>query len=216
MRAVPRRAGLPGGRIAGALVLAFALLLGGCGRPGAPPAHASTAGASAGGRSGQGTGRADGCREGAERLQLVGLHRPDRSCRRSRRNTASRSTTTCSTRTRCSRPSCSPARTGYDVVVPSASFLQRQIQAGVFQQARQVAAAEPEEPRSSDHASHRGQRSGQPVRGQLSVGYLRHRLQRGQGRRRDGQRAGRQFRDGLRSDRDPPLQGLRRLDPGCA
>jgi putrescine transport system substrate-binding protein len=30
------------------------------------------------------------------------------------------------------RPSCSPAQSGYDVVVPSASFFERQIKAGVY------------------------------------------------------------------------------------
>ena len=34
---------------------------------------------------------------------------------------------------RCWRRDCSPARPGYDIVVPSATFLQRQIKAGVLQ-----------------------------------------------------------------------------------
>ena len=42
--------------------------------------------------------------------------------------------------------------TGYDIVVPSASFLQRQIQAGVFQKLDKSAAAESQESRSRHHA----------------------------------------------------------------
>ena len=52
--------------------------------------------------------------------------------RTSRPRPASRSPTTSSIPTRCSRPSCWPGDTGYDVVVPSANFLERQIKAGVF------------------------------------------------------------------------------------
>ncbi len=48
-------------------------------------------------------------------------------------------------------------RTGYDVVVPTAYFLERQIKAGVFARARQEQAAEPRQYVARDHA--RGSRN---------------------------------------------------------
>ena len=53
--------------------------------------------------------------------------------RSSPRKRASRSITRSWTPTSCSRPSCVAGRTGYDVVVPSASFLARQIKSGIYQ-----------------------------------------------------------------------------------
>ena len=65
---------------------------------------------------------------------------------------------------------------GYDVVVPSAYFLERQIKAGVFAQARQGAAAEPREPGSRDRAARRRARPEQRTFRRLHVGHDRHRL----------------------------------------
>ena len=52
-------------------------------------------------------------------------------------------------------------RTGYDVVVPSASFLARQIKAGIYQKLDKSKLAEPQESRSGHHQAPRSVRSGQ-------------------------------------------------------
>ena len=59
------------------------------------------------------------------------------------RETGIKVSTTRSTPTRSLETKLLAGKSGYDVVVPTAYFLQRQIKAGVFQQARQVEAAEP-------------------------------------------------------------------------
>ena len=69
-------------------------------------------------------------------------------------------------------------RTGYDVVVPSASFLARQIKAGIYQKLDKSKLDKLQEPRSGHHQAARGLRSGQRTRRQLHVGHLRRRLQR--------------------------------------
>ena len=81
-------------------------------------------------------------------------------------------------------------KTGYDIVVPTGSFLSRQIQAGVFQKLDKskipnIANLWPEvtEPAGS-------LRSRQRVRHQLHVGHDRHRLQRGQDQGADARCAG--------------------------
>jgi hypothetical protein len=66
-------------------------------------------------------------------------------------------------------------QSGYDVVVPSAYFLARQIKAGIF---RQIEIAEPDPSLAGDLQAARGIRSRQRLRGQLHVGHDRHRLQR--------------------------------------
>ncbi len=42
-------------------------------------------------------------------------------------------------------------KSGYDIVVPSAPFLQRMVAAGVFQPLDPLQAAEPQEPLAGDH-----------------------------------------------------------------
>ena len=71
--------------------------------------------------------------------------------------------------------------TGYDVVVPSASFLELQIKAGVFQKLDQSQAAELAVPRQEHPGARGAPRPGQPVRGEPHVGHRRHRLQRQEG-----------------------------------
>ena len=73
--------------------------------------------------------------------------------------------------------------TGYDVVVPSASFLQRQIQAGVFQKLDKSLLPNLKNLDPDITRRLAGQRPGQSVWGRLSLGHLGHRLQRGQDRR---------------------------------
>ena len=72
-------------------------------------------------------------------------------------------------------------KSGYDVVVPTAYFLERQIKAGVFQKLDKaklpnLANMWPEIARATGDI-----RSRQPVRRQLHVGHDRHRLQRQEG-----------------------------------
>jgi putrescine transport system substrate-binding protein len=69
-------------------------------------------------------------------------------------------------------------RTGYDVVVPSASFLQRQIQAGVFQKLDKALLPNLKNLDPADTRRVEVSRSGQSVRRELPVGYGRRRLQR--------------------------------------
>ena len=109
----------------------------------------------------------------------------------SRRKPASKSTTRSWTRTSCSRPSCVAGRTGYDVVVPSASFLARQIKAGVYQKLDKSQARQPQEPRSRHHQAPRSLRPGQRTRRELHVGHVGRRLQRGSDQRGAAERAGR-------------------------
>ena len=75
-------------------------------------------------------------------------------------------------------------KSGYDVVVPTGYFLQRQITAKVFLQARQVEAAEPRQCLAGGDQAARDLRSRQQLRRQLHVGHHRHRLQRQDGRRK--------------------------------
>ena len=94
-------------------------------------------------------------RQGTQRLQLVRLHPAlgDRRLREAR--PASTSTTTSSIPTRFSKPSCSPATPTTTSSCPRRAFLERQLQGGDLPEARQVAAAEPEERRSGDRARRR-------------------------------------------------------------
>ena len=62
-------------------------------------------------------------------------------------------------------------------------------------EARQVAAAEPQEPRSGAAAARRGARPGQRARRDLHVGHVRHRLQRRQDQGDHARRADRQLGD---------------------
>ena len=52
-------------------------------------------------------------------------------------------------------------RTGYDVVVPSANFLARQIKSGIYQKLDKSKLDQPQEPRSGHHQAPRSVRSGQ-------------------------------------------------------
>ena len=99
--------------------------------------------------------------------------------------------------------------TGYDVVVPSNTFLERQIKAGAFQKARSLEDSELEEPRSTDRRAGRNERPRQPVRGQLHVGHERHRLRRGEGKGDHAGCAGRQLEAGVRPCSRVEIQGLR-------
>ncbi len=104
--------------------------------------------------------------------------------------------------------------TGYDVVVPSASFLELQIKAGVFQKLDRSKLPnwkylDPE------HPGARGTpRPGQPVLGEPHVGHRRDRLQREEGPGDRPQGPGEQLEAGVRSGRGIEIQGLRHLDPG--
>ncbi|MGH8255637.1 MAG: polyamine ABC transporter substrate-binding protein [Steroidobacteraceae bacterium] len=133
MRAVPRQAGLARADrwISGALALAFALLLGGCGQQAARP-HSGAAAAAA---TGAGTAAEPGALTDAQKVLNVynwsdyidpsvvpgfekqyGIHV---------NYDVFDSNEVLETKLLA-------GGSGYDVVVPSASFLQRQIQAGVF------------------------------------------------------------------------------------
>ena len=92
--------------------------------------------------------------------------------------------------------------TGYDVVVPSASFLERQIKAGVFRSST-AQADELGQPRHRSHAARRPARSGQRARRGPHVGHGRHRLQRRQDQEDRPERAGRQLEHRLRSEVRP-------------
>jgi ABC-type glycerol-3-phosphate transport system substrate-binding protein len=83
--------------------------------------------------------------------------------------------------------------TGYDIVVPSASFLERQITAGVFQPLDTARLSNLKKPRSGHHPARRAARSGQQVFGQLPVGHLGRRLQRRDDQQAHAGRAGRQL-----------------------
>ena len=83
--------------------------------------------------------------------------------------------------------------TGYDVVVPSASFLERQIKAGVFRKLDRSKLTELGQPRHRGPAARRPARSGQRARREPHVGHGRHRLQRGQDQEDRPERAGRQL-----------------------
>ena len=85
-------------------------------------------------------------------------------------------------------------RTGYDVVVPSASFLARQIKAGIYQKLDKTKLTNYRQPRSGRHQAPGGLRSRQRARGELHVGHLGRRLQRGQDQRSHAERPGRQLR----------------------
>ncbi len=100
-------------------------------------------------------------------------------------------------------------RTGYDVVVPSASFLARQIKAGIYQKLDKTRLDEPQEHGRGPHHAPAGVRSGQRALGQLHVGHLRRGLQRSQDQGGDAQCARRQLRDVLGSGRGEELRQVR-------
>ena len=82
-------------------------------------------------------------------------------------------------------------RTGYDVVVPSASFLARQIKAGIYQKLDKSKLPNLKNLDPAHHQAPGSIRSGQRIRGQLHVGHLRRGLQRGGHQGRHAQCAGR-------------------------
>ena len=103
---------------------------------------------------------------------------------------------------------------GYDVVVPSASFLERQIKAGVFRSWTRSKL-----PNLSNMDPEIMQRvalhdPGNRVRRRLHVGHDGHRLQRGQDRQGVPERAGRQLGAGVRAGERRQVQGLRHLGAG--
>ena len=107
-------------------------------------------------------------------------------------------------------------RTGYDVVVPTAYFLARQIKAGVFQKLDKSKLPNLKNAWDDIAAAPCRLRSRQPVRRQLHVGHDRHRLQREEGAR--GARRGRKDRQlgrrvQARDHRE--VQGLRRACSRC-
>ena len=67
-------------------------------------------------------------------------------------------------------------KSGYDVVVPTAYFLARQIQAGIFLRLDKDKAAEPRQRLAGNHEPAGKLRSRQSVCGQLYVGHDRDRL----------------------------------------
>ena len=101
--------------------------------------------------------------------------------------------------------------TGYDVVVPSALVPGAPDQGRRVPEARPVAAAELEQPRSGDPPARRAARPGQRVLGEPHVGHHRHRLQRGQGQGDRPERAGGQLGPRPRPEAGRQVQGLRRL-----
>ena len=131
----------------------------------------------------------------------------------SRRRPASRSITTSMTATRCWRRSFSPAASGYDLVVPSASpYLARQAQAGVYlpidkAKLKNYGNLDPQILAAAANADP-GNRFGVPY----MWGTTGHRLQQGDGeggarrRRADGQRA-----PAVRSRQRQEAAGLRHL-----
>ena len=106
--------------------------------------------------------------------------------------------------------------TDYDVVVPSASFLERQIQAGVYQKLDKALLPNLKYVDPSMMARDRRLRPGQRLRRDLHVGHLRPRLQR----REDRARMPDAPVDSLRMIFDPAVvvevPGLRRVDARCA
>ena len=106
-------------------------------------------------------------------------------------------------------------KSGYDVVVPTAYFLERQIKAGVFQKLDKSKLQQSRQRLARDRAAARHLRSRQRVRRQLHVGHDRHRLQRQEGARDPQARRPDRGGDGVLGHRvqagEPrPLQGLRR------
>ena len=106
--------------------------------------------------------------------------------------------------------------TGYDIVVPSASFLQRQIQAGVFQKLDKSLLPNLKNLDPDIVQALQVNDPGNQYRRRLSVGHFGRRLQRRQGRRRAAAGAGGQLRDVLRPEGRESLQELWRLDTGCS
>ena len=90
--------------------------------------------------------------------------------------------------------------TGYDVVVPTASFLERQIKAGVFRKLDRTQAPELENLDTEILQRVALHDPGNEHSVNLHVGHERHRLQRGQGQGDHAQRAGRQLEDGVRPE----------------
>ena len=72
-------------------------------------------------------------------------------------------------------------KTGYDVVVPTASFMERQIKAGVFRTLDRSLLPNYGNLDTEILAARRAARPGQRALGEPHVGHHRHRLQRGQG-----------------------------------
>ena len=74
-------------------------------------------------------------------------------------------------------------KSGYDVVVPTGYFLERQIKAGIFQKLDKAKLPNLAQHVARDRPAARAIRSRQPIRRQLHVGHDRHRLQRQEGAR---------------------------------
>jgi len=106
-------------------------------------------------------------------------------------------------------------KSGYDVVVPTGYFLQRQITAKVFSEARQVKTSEPRQRLADGDRPACDLRSRQQLRRQLHVGHHRYRLQRHHG----AENARTRFKDrqlGHRVQAGEPsqVQGLRHPHAG--
>jgi len=82
-------------------------------------------------------------------------------------------TTTCSTRTEILETKLLTGHTNYDVVVPSGAFLERQIQADIYQKLDKSLLPESQERRSGRGTRRGAVRSGQPVQRRLHVDHLR-------------------------------------------
>ena len=160
--------------------------------------------------------RGHGRRESAQRLQLVGLHRPTRD-RGLREGDGIKVNYDVFDSNEVLETKLLAGSTGYDIVVPSASFLARQIKAGIFQKLdkSQLPNLKNIDPEITKRL--RGARSGQRVRRELHLGHLGRRLQRGQDQgsacpmRRWTARACSAIRRWSRSSPE-----LRRLGPRCA
>ena len=105
-------------------------------------------------------------------------------------------------------------KSGYDLVVPTAYFLERQIKAGLFQKLDKQQTAEYGNvwPEIADAAC--DLRSGQSLRRQLHVGHDRHRLQRQEGEAKfsAARCADRQLGHGVQAGKSREVQGMRRDD----
>ena len=88
-------------------------------------------------------------------------------------------------------------KTGYDIVVPSASFMAPQIKAGVFQKLDRAQLPEHPQHRFGARPAHGSARSRHGPRRQLFLGHFGDRLQRRQDQGGDAGRAGGQPGDGV-------------------
>ena len=125
------------------------------------------------------------------------------------RRPASRSSTTSSTNEMLETKLLAGG-SGYDIVVPTDSFLARMIQAGVVQKLDKAKIPNLSNHVGRDRRAARHLRSRQRIRHRLHVGHDRHRLQRRQDQGADARRAGRFLGHDLQAGGRRELRRLRR------